>query len=108
MQVDPVTIRRAAEEFTFSPQVMEKVVRLGAFLNETDRHPLLRKVLLLKGGTALNLGFREPRRLSVDLDFNYIGAVDREDMLAERPQIESALDRIATSQRYRIRRSRCR
>ena len=30
MKVDPVTIRRAAEESTFSSQVMEKVVRLGA------------------------------------------------------------------------------
>jgi predicted nucleotidyltransferase component of viral defense system len=105
MKVDAATIRRAAEDSTFSPQVTEKVVRLGAFLNEVGRHPLLQRVLLLKGGTALNLGFGVPRRLSVDLDFNYIGAVGREDMLAERPRVESAVERIATSQRYRIQRS---
>ena len=30
-------------------------------------------------------------RLSVDIDLNYIVAVDREAMLAERPQVEQAV-----------------
>ncbi len=32
--------------------------------------------------------FGEPRRLSVDLDFNYVGNPDREAMLAERPSAD--------------------
>jgi predicted nucleotidyltransferase component of viral defense system len=43
--------------------------------------------LALKGGTALNLGYLELARLSIDLDFNYIGNPGREEMLAERPQL---------------------
>jgi hypothetical protein len=48
-------------------------------------------VLALKGGTALNLMFGSPARLSVDLDFNYIGQEDREGMQADRPEVERAI-----------------
>jgi len=54
---------------------LEKVVRLGAIAGEIGRHPLLSKALALKGGTALNLAFGPPERLSVDLDFNYARGV---------------------------------
>ena len=46
-----------------------------------SRQPVLSRALALKGGTALNLCFGPPRRLSVDLDFNYIANVERERML---------------------------
>ena len=48
---------------------------------DVARHPFLGSVHALKGGTALNLCFEAPRRLSVDLDFDYIGHVEREKML---------------------------
>ena len=47
--------------------------------------------MVLKGGTALNLFRFDVPRLSVDIDLNYIGPVDREGMLADRPKIEQAL-----------------
>jgi predicted nucleotidyltransferase component of viral defense system len=56
-----------------------------------DAHPLLRHALVLKGGTALNLVFGAPQRLSVDLDFNYIAHAERERMLEDRPRMEAAL-----------------
>jgi hypothetical protein len=34
-------------------------------------------------------------RLSVDIDLNYVGASDRETMLAERPRVEQALQQVA-------------
>ena len=40
--------------------------------------------MALKGGTALNLFRFDDPRLSVDIDLNNIGAVDREGMLADR------------------------
>jgi len=60
---------------------------------------------VLKGGTALNLAFGPPERLSVDLDFNYVGAVERKHMLAERPRVEQALDELARRAGYRVQRS---
>ncbi len=62
----------------FRKETLEKVLRLGEVLADVSRHPLLFTVLALKGGTALNLCFGKPTRLSVDLDFNYVGAEDGE------------------------------
>ena len=84
---------------------LEKVVRLGEIAADIARHPFLGEVLALKGGTALNLCFDRPKRLSVDLDFNYIGSIKRERMLADRPKVEDALVRIAEQKGYRIQRS---
>jgi len=50
--------------------------------------------LVLKGGTALNLFFFDLPRLSVDIDLNYIGQLDRQEMLLERPEVEKALEAI--------------
>lgn len=72
---------------------------------EIGRHPLLSKVLVLKGGTALNLAYGPPQRLSVDLNFNYVGALERERMLEERARVERALDERAQRAGYRVQRS---
>ena len=92
-------------ETGFRAETLEKVVRLGEVLADVSRHPLLSRVLLLKGGTALNLGFGPPARLSIDLDFNYVGAEDRNAMLAERPEVERALEVVAVGSGYRLQRS---
>ena len=77
-------LERCSAETGFPVAGLEKVVRLGEMAADVGRHPLLCKALVLKGGTVLNLAFGPPERLSVDLDFNYVGAVERERMLAER------------------------
>ena len=85
---------------------LEKVVRLGEFAADLFRHPFLGNVLVLKGGTVLNLCFGPPKRLSVDLDFNYVGHPEREIMLEERPKIEEAVLEMSRRQGYRVQRSR--
>lgn len=50
------------------------------------------KVFALKGGTAINLFYRDLPRLSVDIDLTYLPVENRADSLAE---IDAALDRIA-------------
>jgi len=57
---------------------------------------------VLKGGTAINLFYLPLPRLSVDIDFNYIGALPRPAMLAERPQVTADLEAIFQAQGYRI------
>lgn len=99
-------INALSAESHFPPGPIEKVIRLGEVMALVAQHPLLSRVLALKGGTALNLFGGPPPRLSVDLDFNYIGALDREAMLRERPNVERAVEAIARELKYRIQRSR--
>lgn len=51
-------------------------------------------IFALKGGTAINLFYRDLPRLSVDIDLTYLSIKDREDSLAE---INEAMDRIAAA-----------
>ena len=86
----------------FRAATLEKVVRLGAVAREIAAHPFLGPRLVLKGGTAIQLALGAPQRLSVDLDYNYIGQLAREAMLAERPEVEADLLRVARAGRYQV------
>jgi predicted nucleotidyltransferase component of viral defense system len=81
-----------AAALSFRPEILEKVARLLSLLEALRRHPRLKGRLALKGGTALNLFHFDVPRLSVDIDLNYIGSADREAMLAERPELERAIE----------------
>jgi hypothetical protein len=96
---------RLAAETGFQPDALEKALRLGRFLSQVTRHPFLGDRVVLKGGTALNLFFARAPRLSADLDFNYVGAVGRGQMLEERGHLERALEQIASSEEYRVQRA---
>ncbi len=86
MNVSLEYLERCSVESGFQVAALEMVVRLGELAGEVMRHPFLGRVLALKGGSALNLCFAPPQRLSVDLDFNYIGHVERQKMLEDRPR----------------------
>lgn len=70
----------------FMPQARLAVRVLRHVANERD--------LALKGGTAINLFFRDLPRLSVDLDLTYLPMAGREESLAA---IAAAMGRIADS-----------
>ena len=93
---------RLAAATTFPVDTLEKVLRLIRMLDLVSRHPFLGTRLALKGGTAINLFFRPAPRLSVDLDFNYIGAPDRLTMLQEKPLIERAVTQLGTGEAYQL------
>lgn len=104
--VDRDRIARLAADSGFPQEPLEKVIRLAEMAALVSRHPLLSRVLALKGGTALNLFDGPPPRLSVDLDFNYVGALGRQEMLDERPDVERAVEAIARELKYTIQWSR--
>ena len=105
MPVDPVLIRRLAQEAGYVATTLEKVARLEDLLREIARHPHLGEHLALKGGTAINFVLLpEAPRLSVDIDLNYIGEVGKDEMLADRPAVEEVHERIFNAQSYEIRR----
>jgi len=83
-----------ADSIGFRAEILEKVLMLIYLLEAFSKDEFLKEKLALKGGTALNLFYFELARLSVDLDLNYIGYIDRENMLKERPEIESRIERI--------------
>jgi predicted nucleotidyltransferase component of viral defense system len=88
----------------FRPEILEKVWYLMALLDAINEHSFLKDRLALKGGTALNLFFFDLPRLSVDIDLNYIGQIEREAMLLERPLVEQAVEAIFRSEGLAIRR----
>lgn len=95
-------LERCAADTGFQVASLEKVARLGEFAADVTRHPFLGGSLALKGGTALNLCFGAPRRLSVDLDFNYVAQAEREKMLEDRDRVETTVSEIAQRHGYRI------
>ncbi len=104
MTISKEELIAAAAENGFRIEILEKVWRLMDVLDGINRHPYLKDRLALKGGTALNLFIFHLPRLSVDIDLNYIGQVDREEMLKERPVVERALEAVFNRNHLRIRR----
>lgn len=79
---------------------LEKVSRLLEILKEISLHPLLSKTLALKGGTAINLFLFDCPRLSIDLDFNFIGADSKDETDKARKEVGAALGSIFRFLRY--------
>lgn len=85
----------------YKPEILEKVYRLLDVFNQILSVPYLKERLVLKGGTALNLFyFPQLPRLSVDIDLNYVGALDRETMLSEKPVIIDAIQQILLQNQF--------
>lgn len=83
-----------AKESGFRGEILEKVVILMHILEDINKDAFLKSRLVLKGGTALNLFYFGLPRLSIDIDLNYIGSIDREVMLSERDEINNKINRI--------------
>jgi predicted nucleotidyltransferase component of viral defense system len=91
MRLTANELAREAAATGFQTEPLEKVILLLELLEAIRSHPFLKERVALKGGTALNVFRFDVPRLSVDIDLNYIGAVGRDGMLADRPKIEQAL-----------------
>ena len=87
----------------FNLDLLEKVYHLTRTLNKIQEHSILKENILLKGGTALNFIFSPISRLSVDLDFDYTGAISKEKMVKQRPEIEKEIKEISSQLDYTLR-----
>ena len=94
MRLSRERLQREAATTGFRVEILEKVAHLLELLDGFNRHPYMKGRLALKGGTALNLFVFDAPRLSIDIDVNYVGQLDREAMLAERPEVERALEAV--------------
>ncbi len=98
-------LAREAARTGFQVEPLEKVIRLTELLESLRSHPFLKRRIVLRGGTALNLFVFDVPRLSVDIDLNYIGAPDRDGMLADRPKVEQAVQAVCGRLGLRVRRT---
>lgn len=97
-------LQRLVDETGYQGDTLEKMVLLLDILQGIAHDGFLGGRLALTGGTALNAFHLGLGRLSVDIDLNYVGAPDRGTMLAERPEVEAALNRLLAAQGYRVKR----
>lgn len=91
MRISRERLLNDAAQSGYRPEILEKVIQLFGLLEGLRKHPYLKDRLALKGGTALNLFLFDVPRLSVDIDLNYIGSVNRDVMLKERLQVDRAI-----------------
>lgn len=104
MRLSIESLNAEAAATGFRPEMLEKVIHLLGLLEGFMRHPYLKSRIALKGGTALNLFVFDVPRLSVDIDLNYVGAADRDKMLAERPQVDKAIAAVCGRQGFSLQR----
>lgn len=91
-----------AAQSLFQVDKLEKVYRLCYLLEKIFLHPTFGKMLVLRGGTALNFLHLDLPRLSVDIDLDFIGGITKEEMEKLRPQLDTALKRIFVQEGYEI------
>ena len=85
MQMSKQELLKETKQQGYKPEILEKVYRLLDIFKQFLSIPYLQERLVLKGGTALNLFyFNHVPRLSVDIDLNYIGHIDRAEMLEDK------------------------
>lgn len=89
-------------EFQFGP--LEKALRLLEILKIFNSHPALKDQFVLKGGTALNFFHLDVPRLSVDIDLNFVGELEREASLKTRELVESIIPEVFSDE-YRVKRT---
>lgn len=75
-------LEQIAKEKGFVRDNLEKVIRLSEILRYFNQSELLRRSLVLKGGTAINLTVFQMPRLSVDIDLDFSQNCSREAILS--------------------------
>ncbi len=84
----------------YRPEPLETVFRLAGLLGAISE--VLGDEVCLRGGTALNLGFLNLPRLSVDVDLDYVGSTDSADARRRRPELLRELTALAESLGYAV------
>ena len=84
-------IIKYAKEYKVNKGTLERVLRLVDILKFINECEEIKGKLALKGGTSINLAYYNYLRLSVDIDLDYIGSLDKDIMLKDRTIIEKSI-----------------
>lgn len=93
-RIDRQTVEELSQQTGFQMDVLEKSYRLTELLKEIIGTTDLADILILKGGTAINFIYFDVPRLSVDIDMDYTGSVEKSRMEEDRSAIEGVLLRL--------------
>ncbi len=94
------TLQDIAAGRQLQPATLERVIRQIDILDAFGADTLVGPRIALKGGTALNVFHSDLDRLSVDIDVNYVGAIEKEQIDADRPGLEDRIERLMESKGY--------
>lgn len=94
MRLTKSELLKLAKSLGYRPEILEKVIILINLLNKFFEDDFLKNKFALKGGTALNLFLLDLPRLSVDIDLNYIGSANRDEMLEDKAQVQRRISTI--------------
>ena len=91
-----------SREYGFNRDTFEKVLRLRTILEFLNTQEYMRKHLLLKGGTAINLTVFKLPRLSVDIDLDFVPNLTRAETMDERERLTDILKGYMSEQSYTL------
>lgn len=91
-----------ARQYGFNRDTLEKVLRLNEILMFINTNSFLKKHLLLKGGTAINLAIFNLPRLSVDIDLDFTPNLTMEETREARGTITNIISEYMASEQYKL------
>ena len=97
-----LVLGKKARDLGFVRDAYEKMNRLTEILQFVNLDHELSPLLALKGGTAINLTVFNLPRLSVDIDFDFIENLSKEETAAKRERINVLLGRYMAREGYAI------
>ena len=89
-----------ARQLGFTRDSYEKMLRLTEVLQFINANHELKPLLVLKGGTAINLTVFDLPRLSVDIDLNLSVNLNRDEAMQTRSQISEAMKKYMDEEGY--------
>ena len=99
--IDKKRLEILSNDLNFITNTLEKVLRLIKILNFVFTKESINNMLLLKGGTAINLCLLKLPRLSVDIDFDFAVDCSKNEMLEKLQMIRDIIVDYMTSNDYK-------
>ena len=95
-------INEISIETGFIQSTLEKVERLITILEWINSDEKLNKLLVLKGGTAINIAIFNFPRLSVDIDLDFAINMSKEEMIKSRKYIHNIINQYLNANNYTV------
>ena len=102
MNLNKVYLGRIAKQHGFVRDTLEKVIRLTEVLRFIMKDEILDGHLLLKGGTAIHLTILDMKRLSVDIDLDFIPNLSKGEVANQRVVIRERLNTYMEGEGYEL------
>jgi hypothetical protein len=106
MRLSLESLNKYSKSTGFRPEILEKVSILLSWLDKATENSKSEYQWTLKGGTAINIFFFDLPRLSIDIDINFLGCIDRTELNLKREDFENDVENICLEEKLSIRNKR--